>query len=87
MGKHLVKDFLEILSWVSRLAVKWLTDWQYLAQTAARGAVFGPLWKSLWQCLHCSLQDQNKSQNFEEEKNTDKVFKSSKVNPLDYDKF
>ena len=33
---------------MSLLAVKWLTDWQYLALTPARGTVSGPLWKSLW---------------------------------------
>ena len=33
---------------MSLLAVKWLIDWQYLALTAARGAVSGPLWKPLW---------------------------------------
>ena len=32
---------------MSLLAVKWPTDWQYLALTAARGAVSGPLWKPL----------------------------------------
>ena len=41
------KTFFELLCLVSLLAVKWLTDWQYFALTATRGAVFGSLWEPL----------------------------------------
>ena len=52
---------------MSLLAVKWPTDWQYLALTAARGAVSGPLWKPLcsWSTAQSDFQsgvDKQKNQ-------------------------
>ena len=56
MGKHLVKTF----SGVSLLAVKWLTDWQYLALTAARDAISGPLCTAIFSVVISTTASRDK---------------------------